>query len=84
MYTTYPIVYGHLCRAGVIKIPTAGKLVVLIALEDLHEGNGLPFRTHRLEKLLLGEDLCLSGDDEQIFGGKSGGTALLLMFNLDQ
>jgi len=67
-----PIVYGRLTRVGAIKPPFPGDLVVLLALEDLHENNGLPTWKGCPEKLSQGEDVCLSGDEKQTFRGKSG------------
>ena len=72
--------YGHLTRAGTIKAPFPGDLIVLLALENLHENNGLPMWKGGPEKLSQGEDVCLSGDEKQISRGKSGGLALLLVF----
>lgn len=75
-----PIVYGHLTRVGAINPPFPGNIVVLLALEDLHENNGLPTWKGCPEKLSQGEGVCLSGDEKQTFRGKSGGLALLLVF----
>lgn len=79
--TASPIVYGHLTRVGAIKPPFPGDLMVLLALEDLHENNGLPTWKGGPERLAQGEDVCLSGDEKQTFHGKSGGLALLLVFS---
>lgn len=58
--------------------------MVLIALEDLDENNGLPIWKDCPDKISQGEDVCLSGDEEQKYLGKSGGLALLLLFNMNQ
>ena len=78
-----PIVYGRLTRVGAIKPPFPGKHVVLIALEDLHENNGLPIWKECPTKLSQGEYVCFSGDEAQLFRGKSGGVALLLVFSME-
>lgn len=57
------------------------RYVVIIALGDLHEENGLP-ELGKLKTLASGQDITLTGDDEVLFRASGGGMAMFLVLNL--
>jgi len=63
-----------------VKPPFPGKHVVLIALEDLDENNGLSKWKNGPNRLIQGEWVQFSDDKEHMFKGRGGGIALLLLF----
>lgn len=67
-------------QPGYIEQPFKGTILIIIALSYLSHGNGLP-RQNVNQKIELqpGQDLTIDGDEAQIFEGKGGGIAYLII-----
>lgn len=63
-----------------MRPPFPGRHVVLIALDDLDERNGLSKWENGPDKLIQGQWVGISDDKEHMFMGQGGGIALLLLF----
>ncbi len=76
----YPIIWSDKPSTGTLSKPFPGKILIIIALDDLDENNGLPSLT--TEHLTCGDFVVLSGDDDMSFKKNGGGMAFLILLEL--
>ncbi|KAL6712962.1 hypothetical protein ACLMJK_009517 [Lecanora helva] len=70
----YVIVWTE--KAGILKSPFPDRHLVIIALEDLNQDNGMPENEGPLS---CGESLVLPGDRDLSFNGNGGGLAFFML-----
>lgn len=75
----YPIIWTE--RSGTLKRPFPKQHLVILALDDLHQNNGLPL-IEGVETLASGDYVVLSGDKDMRFNGKGGGLAFFILLSL--
>jgi len=76
----YAVIFTDTSKPGPLPAPYPSKLMVIVALGDLHKDNGLP-ASAQVERLVSGQDLVLEGDSTIHFSGRGGGLALLLIID---
>ena len=73
-----PIIWTE--RGGSVAAPFPKQYLVIIALEDLDQNNGMPLITNGT--LACGEYIVLSGEDTLQFNNKGGGLAFFVILSL--
>ena len=68
-------------RNGSLPKPFPGHYLIIVALEPLNRGNGLPV-IPRIDALDVGGHLLLHGGEDIHFNGKDGGMAFLMVLRL--
>lgn len=81
LYASYPVVFTNTPSRGSLPPPFPGQYLVIIALGNLHPGNGLPTNVNS-KGLSSGQDVLIDGSDAMQFSGKGGGIALFLILDL--
>lgn len=75
----YPIIWADRPLAtGVLHTPFPGKILVIIALEDLNDQNGLP---SNIGQIPCGGFAVHSGDEDMKFKKQGGGLAFFILLN---
>ena len=72
----YPIVWTE--KAGTLPRPFPNQYLIIIALDDLNQENGLPTVEGR-GTLACGRDILLLGDKDMKFNAKGGGLAFFIL-----
>ncbi len=75
----YPIIWTE--KAGTLPKPFPSQHLVIIALEDLSQHNGLPM-VEGGGMLTCGRSIVLSGDKDMRFNAQGGGLAFFIVLKL--
>lgn len=81
LYASYPVAFTNTLSPITGSFPFPGRYLVIVALGDLHLGNGLP-KNADAEALSSGEWVVIDGNESISFSGKGGGIAQLQILDL--